>query len=289
MIARLLRDNDIARKLWYKLSPAARFNLRKLIFVPLDTWEKLTGKTHKYVPSRGAVFTGGTASAVDFVTYGRQQLVLLKKYAGLTAQDNVLDIGCGVGRTAIAFTEFLEPAGSYKGFDVVKKGINWCQSGIGKDFSNFEFKHVPLFNDLYTQGGTAADSFKFPYADNSFDTIFSFSVFTHMGIAEIQNYLKEMNRTRRQNAVCFSTFFVYNDDNEHHISTKNGFKFPVKKEGYRLMSNSTVSGNIAIHESLLATMVTAAGFTSHTIIYGFWNDATRGDAHEEYQDIVVLQ
>ena len=289
MKSRFLRDNDVVRSLWFKVSPTMRYRLRRLFFFPLDTWERIAGKTHHYVPPRGSVFTGGSAGAAGFIAFGNQQVALLKKHSALKPNHRVLDIGCGVGRTAIGLTEFLDKSGSYDGFDVVEKGIEWCQNGIGNDFSYFNFTHVPLFNDLYRKSGSNAASFSFPYQDNSFDKLFSFSVFTHMGIPEIQNYLHEMNRTRKKDAVCFSTFFLYNDGNETFIASKSGFSFPVKKDGYRLMSDTTVSGNIAIHESLLDSMIKIAGFEKVKIIHGFWKDEVQDSSKEEYQDIVIFK
>jgi len=98
-----------------------------------------------------------------------------------------------------------------------------------------------------------------------------------------------MNRTRKKGASCFSTFFLYNDDNEDFISKQQGFSFLFKRDGYRLMSDTTVSGNIAIHESLLASMMETAGFESVEIIPGFWKGQKSDAIREEYQDIVVFK
>lgn len=289
MNAGFIRDNKLARKLWYKISPAARYQLRKLFFLPVDMWDLVNGAKHRYVPSRGAVFTGGTAGAIQFLKDARQQVTLLEKYADLKKDDHILDIGCGVGRTAIGLSEYLDSTARYEGFDPVQKGIDWCKKGIGRDFNNFSFTHVSLFNDLYSKSGDTATSFKFPYHDDSFDTIFSFSVFTHMSVNEIENYLQEINRCRKNDATCLSTFFLYNDDNENHIATKPGFHFPVKRDGYRLMSESTVSGNIAIHEDVLKKMMVIAGFTTIQIIPGFWKGLRNQELKEEYQDIVIFK
>jgi len=185
MKASFLREKDLVRSLWFKLSPSVRYKLRRMFFFPLDTWERLSGKNHKYVPPRGAVFTGGSDSAADFIAYGKQQVAILEKYTNLSPSDHVLDIGCGVGRTAIGLTGFLEKKGSYDGFDVVEKGIQWCQKGIGRDFSNFRFKHVSLFNDLYRKSGTDAANFKFPYPDNSFDMLFSIHTYRNQRDPEL--------------------------------------------------------------------------------------------------------
>lgn len=41
-----------------------------------------------------------------------------------------MDIGSGIGRTAVPLTKFLNPDARYEGFDVVKKGVKWCNAKI---------------------------------------------------------------------------------------------------------------------------------------------------------------
>jgi ubiquinone/menaquinone biosynthesis C-methylase UbiE len=277
-----------SRGLWYGLTPTSRYRLRYLIFFPLDLYDRLTGNTHRYAPSRGQIFTGGSAGARGFIEFGKHQLSLLQQYTSLAPSNEVLDIGCGLGRTAAAFTEYLTPYGSYHGFDVVEYGIEWCKDRIGSDHSNFKFTHVPLYNDLYRATGKDAASFKFPYEDASFDLQYSFSVFTHMKIDEIKNYLLEMQRIKKPGGQCFSTFFLYNDVNEDYITNKSTFNFPIQRDGHRLMSDETISGNIAIHENTLRSMLHHAGFHSYQIVHGFWKESQYDGTIQEYQDIVVF-
>src|SRR5205085_11574589 len=46
---------------------------------------------------------------------------------GLRADDDVLDIGCGIGRVAIQLTKILSSSASYRGFDANAQAIRWCQ------------------------------------------------------------------------------------------------------------------------------------------------------------------
>lgn len=282
-------NKESLRKFWYSLSPKHRFLIRRLYYFPADFSDKIQGKRHKYVPPRGSIYTGSPANAKAYIEQGRQQLSLLKQHINLKPNDALLDIGSGIGRTAIALTEYLKPEGNYKGFDVVKLGVDWCNSKIGKDHPNFEFKYIPLFNDLYNTSELKAEEFVFPYAKESFNKIFSFSVFTHMQIEEIQNYFKEINRVLQTNGLAFSTFFLYDEHNEHHISTENKFKFPIKKEGYRLMNEDVKSGNIAIHKTTLKSMLTKDNLKVVKIIDGFWKDNSSYSKDASYQDVVIFK
>ncbi|MEL6925652.1 MAG: class I SAM-dependent methyltransferase, partial [Bacteroidota bacterium] len=240
------------RKIYYSLSPELRLTARKVLFAPLDFWESVTGRRHPYQPPRGAIYIGSG----DFIAQGKHQLDLLRRYAELQPEHAVLDVGSGIGRTAVALTDYLNSEGRYEGFDVVEQGVRWCQQKIGRDFSNFKFRYVPLHNDLYTSTGQRAAQFSFPYADNQFDCVFLFSVFTHMQLEEVAHYLKEIGRVLKPGGRCLSTFFYYNDACEAQISAgNNGFFFPEKRDTYRLMDAKVKSANIAFHESVLKEML----------------------------------
>lgn len=274
------------RSLWYSLSANQRFLVRRLYYFPSDFLDQIQGKRHKYVPPKGFIYTGSPSNSKKYIAQGNHQLSLLKTHIDLQPEDTILDIGSGIGRTAIALTSFLNNKGLYEGFDVVKKGINWCNSKIGKDFKNFNFTYIPLFNDLYNNSKLKAEVFTFPYPKNTFNKVFSFSVFTHMQIEEIQNYFKEINTVLKPNGLVFSTFFLFNDATENYIATKDRFNFPIKKDGYRLMNNQVKSGNIAIHKDKLKAMLTKENLELITIIDGFWKQTENAI---EYQDIVIFK
>lgn len=278
--------NKYLRTFWYALPTNYKYLVRKLYYLPQDVIDKLTGNTHKYVPPRGSIYTGSPASAKTYISQSKHQLNLLKQEIDLKPSDHVLDIGSGIGRTAISLCEFLDNHGKYEGFDVVKLGVDWCKSRIGKDFPNFNFTYVPLFNDLYNDDGQKAENFKFPYTDNEFDKIFSFSVFTHMQIEEIQNYLFEINRVLKKDGLASSTFFLYNDEEIDAIIKNEKFNFRIEREGYRLMNDKVKSANIAIDKERLNLMAKNANLEIVSILNGFWKGTSNAI---EFQDFVVFK
>ncbi|WP_313215133.1 class I SAM-dependent methyltransferase [Soonwooa sp.] len=273
----------LKRSLFYKLSPKYRFFVRKLYFSPVDFYEGITGKREKYIPKKGDIFIGPG----DFKQKGQDQLSLLKTYIALKPNDKVLDIGSGMGRTAIHLTKYLNADATYDGFDVVKKGVNWCQKTISKDFSNFKFQFVPLNNDLYNQYEGKAENFKFPYQDNLFDKSFLFSVFTHMRVNEIDNYLKEIHRVLKIDGMCLATFFIYRKNED--LSKFPGFKFPYEKEGYRLLDEKVQGANIALEYSFLEKMIQDAGLEIEQHIVGFWRDFSLDRKDRDFQDVLILK
>ncbi|OWU89274.1 class I SAM-dependent methyltransferase [Flavobacterium sp. WLB] len=273
------------RSLYYAISPKSRFLVRKIYYFPADFWNSLNKKKNKYEPKKGDIFIG----AGDFLLQGKHHLELLKEYTSLQPDYSLLDVGCGIGRAAVPLTQYLSTKGKYEGFDVVKKGIDWCQKNISKDFSNFNFQHISLNNDLYNLTNQKAENFKFPYEDNSFDTVFLFSVFTHMQPKEVQNYLNEIYRVLKTDGKCLSTFFLYDDQNEEYISKENkGFCFPYQKENYRLMNEKVPSANIAFKEELLFEMIQTSQLELENKIYGTWSNRAVNDLFD-YQDILILK
>ena len=273
------------RSIYYFLSPNMRLIVRKIVYFPLDIGEKLFLK-NKNIPKKGDIFIGSG----DFIGQGKHQINLLETYADLKSTNNVLDVGSGIGRTAFALKDYLDKSAKYEGFDVVEKGVVWCQKNISNDCPNFNFTYTPLNNDLYYLTDKKADLFKFPYLDNSFETVFLFSVFTHMQPAEVQNYLIEISRVLKSNGKCLATFFTYNKESENAISrNNNGFNFEFARNGYRLMNEKVPSANIAFSDDKLNEMLHIAGLKCLRQIAGFWKSNEKVTHLQDYQDVLVLE
>lgn len=278
------------RNIWYNhLSSEQRYFIRKMYYLPIDLKDKLTGKSHKYVPPRGYIYTGSPASGEKYYKQGQHQIRLMQNFIDLNSKDSVLDIGSGVGRSAMVLTELLDKNSRYEGFDVVQKGVDWCNRKIKKDFPNFNFTYVPLFNDLYNKEKNDASQFIFPYEDASFDKTFSFSVFTHMKMNEIEHYFTEMNRVMKPNGLSLHTFFLYDETDAERISKLENFNFPVDRGNYKLMSDKVESANIAIHKEELHKMADRSGLEIVSIIDGFWKGSKKENSQNDYQDTVVFK
>jgi ubiquinone/menaquinone biosynthesis C-methylase UbiE len=262
-----------------------RLALRKVYYLPSDFIRIMTGKRDNMVPLKGDIYTGSG----DFTEQGKHHLELLKKLAGLKPEDTVLDVGSGIGRTAVALTSFLSSAGHYEGFDVVKKGVEWCINNISKKFPNFNFRFIPLKNDLYNNEIVSAEDFVFPYTDCKFDIVFLFSVFTHMQPGETDHYLHEIYRVLIPGGKCLATLFFFEEDTEEKISGNNTFGFPVKKDGYRLMNKNVTSANVAYEKDKILTMVAERGFEIIEVIPGYWKDISYKSDLSDFQDIVVIR
>ncbi|MDF9831020.1 ubiquinone/menaquinone biosynthesis C-methylase UbiE [Parabacteroides sp. PF5-6] len=273
----------LLRNIYYSLSPSMRFVARRLYYLPIDTYDSITGRRKEMIPPRGMIFIG----AGDFEKQGLHLMELLKKHAGLRPDSRVLDVGCGIGRLAVALTTYLDRQGSYEGFDIVKKGIDWCEKKISSKYPNFHFLHIDLKNDLYNlKTENQARHFKFPYENNSFDCIVLTSVFTHMMPEDILNYLEQISSVLKTDGKCLATFFLLNKEVKEKMAAKQTFfDFKHAYEGYSLIDKRVKEANIALEEELLYTFLEEKGLKADAIHYGAWS--ANADALD-FQDVVIL-
>ncbi|MFC1506165.1 class I SAM-dependent methyltransferase [Thermoproteota archaeon] len=96
---------------------------------------------------------------------------------------NILDFGCGPGRTIRWLKEYSVNSKIY-GTDVDAEAISWCQKNI--DFANFSInKSLPPTE----------------YEDEMFDFVYALSVFTHLSESEQFAWLKELKRIMKPEAI----------------------------------------------------------------------------------------
>lgn len=236
-------------------------------------------------PPRGWDYVGGG----DFHAQGELHLRYFVELGGLRPGDAVLDVGCGIGRMAVALTGYLDEAGSYRGFDVVPEGIAWCQQTISPRFPRFAFELADIANRTYNpRGRLAAREFGFPYADATFDFQLSTSVFTHMRAEEVTHYVAEIARVLKPGGRCLNTFFLLDDEAARHVragTDSQGFR-------YRVGPAWTVSPvepekAIAYPEGWLRDLLAAQGLAiREPIHYGSWSGRSPSVA---YQDMVVAE
>jgi ubiquinone/menaquinone biosynthesis C-methylase UbiE len=163
-------------------------------------------------PPRRMCFSVGDG---DFKAIGLEFMHIFVEYGGLKPDDRVLDVGCGIGRMAAPLTGYLSAKGEYQGIDIVKKGVEWCQSNITAKYPNFKFCHSDIRNKNYNSHGVIqASNYKFPYENSSFDFIFLTSVFTHLLPQDMEHYLSEISRVLKKRGTCLITFFLMNEESK---------------------------------------------------------------------------
>jgi ubiquinone/menaquinone biosynthesis C-methylase UbiE len=274
---------QLLRKIYYFIPAEWRYTARRLWFLPHDIWYSISNK-NELLPPKGMIFIGSG----DFLAQGNRYLKFFIELGGLAPNHHVLDIGCGIGRMAIPLTKYLNEKGSYDGFDIVKKGIDWCDKNISSRYKNFSFTCVDLQNDLYKSNGDKASHFLFPYADSSFDFIILTSVFTHMMPDEIKQYCAEISRVLKSGGTCFATFFVLDDESEKLMEVDKKFYFKHDYGYYKLMNEKVKSANIALKKNYIENeCLNRNKLTLKHHHKGYWCGRSKIEAID-FQDIMII-
>lgn len=242
-------------------------------------------RTGKLMPPEKEIFPG---NASNFERAGQEFLGYFKELAGLQPDHRVLDVGCGIGRMAIPLTGYLSREGSYEGFDVVRRGVEWCRRNVTPRYPNFRFQVADVHNERYNpRGRHEAQDYRFPYEDESFDLVFLASVFTHMMPDEVDNYLSEISRVLRPGGRCLISYFLLNEESLRLIeSGKSPLDFKPSTGVYRVVDLEKPEHAVGYDEEYILGLYEKHGLRPSAPEYGSWCGR---DRHLSYQDIVVIK
>lgn len=234
-----------------------------------DGIDSLLGSRAEMMPPRRMIFVGDG----DFKKIGEKFRDHFIELGKLQPDEKILDVGCGIGRMAIPLTRYLSPQGEYHGFDIVKKGVDWCSRHISPKFPNFRFRHADVFNKHYNvRGQYQACDYRFPFSDNYFDFVFLTSVFTHMLPRDLENYLSEISRVLKSQGRCLITYFLLNPESINLIRSGLSMQaFVGEAEDYFTVTKSDPEGAIAHREDRIRTLYAKYKFRiMEPIHYGSW-------------------
>ncbi len=202
---------------------------------------------------------------------------------GLRPEHRVLDIGSGPGNLAIGLIGYLQ--GTYDGIEIHPEAVAWCQHAITRRYPSFRFHPANLASRAYNpQGHVSASSYRFPFADRSFDFIFLGSVFTHMLPDAVQNYLHEIARVLAPHGTCVASYFLLNDETRAGVERGSSFmSFDVRhpSELCRLHDEAVPEAAVALEETYVRRVHDEVGLHIRDVRRGGW---WNGRAHD--QDVV---
>jgi SAM-dependent methyltransferase len=279
MMAHVSRIKNAARR-W--VPRPAWMAMAKAKAHTLDAIDGLFGQRDAMTPRRSARFIGSG----EFEKIGNEFLGHFVTLCGLTPDNRVLDVGCGQGRMAVPLTRFLSATGSYDGFDIVSKGIEWCRANISANHANFRFHHADVQNREYNPGGRfAAAEYRFPFDDGTFDFVFLTSIFTHMRAVEVRRYLAEIARVLKPGGRCLITWFLLNPESRALVAARRSeLPFLHTIDGCLVTNKDVPEEAIAHPQELVEAMYADTSLTLESIRYGAWCGRAE---FLSYQDVCV--
>jgi SAM-dependent methyltransferase len=257
---------------------------RKIKFLIADTVDFLLDRRDKLTPPKGMIFVG---SRRYYKKIGKEFLQYFIELGDLKPKERVLDVGCGIGRMAVPLTKYLDKEGSYEGFDIVKKGSNWCRKKISCNYPNFSFQLADIYNRNYNKKGRfKASEYKFPYENECFDFLFLTSVFTHMQPQDMENYFCEISRVLKRGGRCLITFFLLNEESFQLINSgKSTLDFKYQLGKYRTQDPYIPEAAICYDEQFILGLYEKYGLKiKQSIHYGSWCGRAK---FLSYQDIII--
>jgi SAM-dependent methyltransferase len=216
---------------------------------------------------------GGRTHCRHAAAGGRLTLAALGNVAGVTPASHILDVGCGIGRLAVAMPGFLDADGGYEGFDIVPDGIEWCQQHIMSPHDNVRFTLADVYNKEYNpKGGVRPADYRFPYEDGTFDVAVLISVFTHMLPLDVDRYVSEIARVLKKDGRIFATYFVITPESLRLMSSGGGsVHFRHNRGSHWIQSEKVPELGVAYDESYLREVYSRHGLSDLPDVYsGAW-------------------
>lgn len=274
---------DLIRE--HVLRPVGK-QIRHVKYSMLDALDQLLGRQDELMPPRRMVANIGGG---DYRKIGNEFLPYFIELGHLQPHERVLEVGCGVGRMAVALLPYLQEKGRYDGIDIVSEAIEWCQRHITPRNGNFAFHQLDVYNKKYNPQGTCSPSgCTFPFDDASFDFVFLTSVFTHMLPADMERYLHEISRVLKPGGRCLITFFLLNKETQGLIdSGVSKRRFDHALPGCRVKDRFIPEREVAYEEEDIRALYARCGLVlQEPIRYGSWCNRPTSLS---YQDMILAR
>jgi SAM-dependent methyltransferase len=280
------------RKFIKSIIPASIFHrVRDFPYYFIDLVQK-NDKTNDTCPPLSLMFDG-PRSKEKFKTSGEQALHFYKEVAKISPDSFMLDIGSGIGRKTIPLLSFLSPAAMYVGMDINTTGIDWCLRNITSKNGRFMFFPVNIYNKFYSPNGSIIpNKLVLPFADNSFDVVALWSVFTHMYPDDIAHYLSEIARVLKPGGQLLCSYYLMNEQAQARIKDGSARQAIVHAGDRYWTNNPNIPEDlIAVSDAWLGQEATKVGLAIDSIRYGAWSGNAVDSAIEQmnFQDIVIAR
>ena len=147
-----------------------------------------------------------------YLTVATDQWLYFFSRGFATLDSVVVDIGSGVGKSAVPLRDFRYGdrrfEGRYIGYDVDPEMVAWCSAHFPED--RFRFVHLDRHSSVYNPTGGGGRP-RLDCADAGADFVLSQSLLSHLLEDDVEHYLAESYRVLRPGGALAMTFFCMED------------------------------------------------------------------------------
>lgn len=177
----------------------------------IDTWSVRNSGFQKLPPPSLRYRVNGTPNIDLFLKHGKKRADGIEKCLigmgkNLESFENVLDFGCGCGRTIIWFAG--KKVNLY-GTDIDPEAVKWCSENL-------------KFADFHTNDTMPP----FSYDDSKFDLVYAVSVFTHLDEHRQFQWLVELRRVLRPGGILILTVY----DEKQQLEELGELRYRIKND-----------------------------------------------------------
>jgi len=131
----------------------------------------------------------------QFLVRGRDLWLYLFAMGLVKLDDNIVELGSGIGRRTYWLRDFhfhnVKYSGQFTGIDIDPEMVAWCKKNY--DSSRFNFACSSHSSSAYLSAEDNA-RYRFPVDDETQGLVFGTSVLTHLLEEQMINYFEEANR-----------------------------------------------------------------------------------------------
>lgn len=227
----------------------------------------------------------------------RDNFKIVVALANLTVGSTILDFGCGCGRNAINFLQYIGPKGKLYGVDIREDLIAFCNEQIKPIFPNSEFIASGAPHEWYnTSSNIGADAEKaiFDAFKGKVDLAVAFSVFSHLDPKETAYYFKQLATAVKDDGAILFSCFLLDPMSLRRLSDGfyvNEIRPPLPKESDDFFFHQTATSHWMGHSTrAIQSYLLESGLYMSSVLYGTWRtvpiDSTGASS---YQDVVVAK
>ena len=207
----------------------------------------------------------------DFERMRGEWTTTLKLIGHMTADDRLLDMGCGCGRLALSLVNELGPDGSYVGFDVHAPSVRWCQKHLEQTSPDVHFYHADLSSLYNPNGKLQATDYRFPVDSETVTLAVGCSLFTHLTRVVAEAYLRQLHRVLAPAGRAIISMFLLNKEQDLlQRKTGAGLRFIYGDGDSKWCYPARPEAGIAYSEQYVLRVAHEIGLHVDQVIHGSW-------------------